>query len=176
MRVDSGPDNDEAYQYCQMVRARLARRTGVREKPVPERPSSYPPALSLDPPMNGVDHRVHRLGGGALHPAAHRRGHSQDRQAAPAAALSDHHHQRRHPNVAARNTPSSTRNPHPSRVRAGVLSKMSKLRCVRVPCRGLPGISPSPLPRRTPVLLATLVIPDGPLSLQRFSITELKKI
>ncbi len=44
MRVDSGPDNDEAYQYCQMVRARLARRTGVREEPVTERPSSYPPA------------------------------------------------------------------------------------------------------------------------------------
>jgi hypothetical protein len=47
VRVDSGPDNDEAHQYCQMVRARLARRTGVREEPVTERPSSSPPAPNL---------------------------------------------------------------------------------------------------------------------------------
>lgn len=42
MRVDSGPDNDESYQNCQMVRARLARRRGIREEPVSERPSSAP--------------------------------------------------------------------------------------------------------------------------------------
>ncbi|MDR7303582.1 transposase InsO family protein [Haloactinomyces albus] len=40
VRVDSGPDNDESYQNCQMVRARLARRRGIREEPVSERPSS----------------------------------------------------------------------------------------------------------------------------------------
>jgi len=43
-RVDSGPDNDEAGQYCQMTRARLARRRGVREEPAAESPSREPPA------------------------------------------------------------------------------------------------------------------------------------
>ena len=30
VRAGSGPDNDGTYQYCQMVRARLARRRGIR--------------------------------------------------------------------------------------------------------------------------------------------------
>jgi len=32
-------DNDESFQYCQMGRARLARRRGIREEPAAERPS-----------------------------------------------------------------------------------------------------------------------------------------
>ncbi|MEV4536237.1 IS3 family transposase [Asanoa sp. NPDC049518] len=40
----SGPDNDEAGQYCQMARARLARRRGIREEPAAERSSREPPA------------------------------------------------------------------------------------------------------------------------------------
>ena len=32
-------DNDESFQYCQMGRARLARRRGIREEPVAERSS-----------------------------------------------------------------------------------------------------------------------------------------
>lgn len=30
VRAGSGPDNDGTHQYCQMVRARLARRRGIR--------------------------------------------------------------------------------------------------------------------------------------------------
>ena len=45
--MDSGPDNDEAYQYCQMVRARLARRRGIREEPASERPSRAPTSPEL---------------------------------------------------------------------------------------------------------------------------------
>lgn len=37
VRVDSSPDNDGTGQHCQMVRARLARRKGVREEPAAER-------------------------------------------------------------------------------------------------------------------------------------------
>jgi hypothetical protein len=37
-RVGSSPDNDGTCRYCQTVRAWLARREGVREKPVFDTP------------------------------------------------------------------------------------------------------------------------------------------
>ena len=39
-RVGSSPDNDETHRHCQTVRARLARRKGVREEPALQSPSS----------------------------------------------------------------------------------------------------------------------------------------
>lgn len=57
MRADSGPDNDELYQYCQMVRARLARRRGIREEPVSERPSREP--TSPEPGGHGLGRTAH---------------------------------------------------------------------------------------------------------------------
>jgi hypothetical protein len=55
--VASSPDNDGTGQYCQMVRVRLARREGVREKPASERLSSQ--CHQLQPGGCGLGRSAH---------------------------------------------------------------------------------------------------------------------
>ena len=64
-RVESSPDNDGTGQYCQMARARQARREGVREKPAVERLSSK---------FHQLQSGGYGLGSGAHPPAFGRRG------------------------------------------------------------------------------------------------------
>ena len=57
MWVASSPDNDGTGQHCQMVRVRLARREGVREKPAAERLSSA--FHQLQPGGSGLGRSAH---------------------------------------------------------------------------------------------------------------------
>ncbi|MHB1539127.1 MAG: helix-turn-helix domain-containing protein [Solirubrobacteraceae bacterium] len=61
--VASSPDNDGTGQYCQMVRVRLARREGVREKPAAERLSSEFHQLQSGGSGLGRSAHPHRLFG-----------------------------------------------------------------------------------------------------------------
>lgn len=60
MKVDSGPNNDESCQNCQMVRARPVRRRGIREEPASERPSSAP--TSPEPGGHGLGRTAYPSG------------------------------------------------------------------------------------------------------------------
>ena len=64
MEVGGGAvlDNDEPDQYCQMMRARLARRRGIREEPVAESPSIEP--TSPKPGGHGLGRIAHPDGFG----------------------------------------------------------------------------------------------------------------
>ena len=54
-------DNDESFQYCQMGRARLARRRGIREEPAAERSSRHEPPTRNLADMGWVAPRTRRL-------------------------------------------------------------------------------------------------------------------
>ena len=95
--------------------------------------------------IEAPDHRLRRSGHLSRHPVEGRHIDRQDRQGPATTALSDHHHQRSHPNFPAA-IPDHERKILTDLGFAGVLSQMSKLRTNaksrRMPCATSPLINP----------------------------------